>query len=186
MRFDFRGDVPLVDGKPIGSDKPADVNYPETRAAIKGYYASGRSMQWADRVHDAFIRESGLSSIEGLDSMTPSYILWMLDGGQRMDSTRCALLELLEENRRDRTDLAAADNAGQDDAKSSEPVDYPDTRAALIKYKAMLEPRAPYSFEEVHAALLAANEAYCREARVAMPAKLMTGEYITSVISRNQ
>ena len=55
-------------------------------------------------MHDAFLRESAVSSIEGLDSMTPSYILWMLDGGQRMDSTRPALLELLDENRPDPTD----------------------------------------------------------------------------------
>ena len=75
-------------------------DYPDTRHAIDGYYNSGRDPYWTREAREAFLRESGVSRVEGLEYMTMAFILWMLDGGKYMNSKRCALLELLERNKK--------------------------------------------------------------------------------------
>lgn len=77
MIFDFRGEPP-----------PAD--YPDTRAAIAEYEATklpyyGVLEHTAARrkVLEAYARESS-SFVD--ESMTPSYILWLIDGGQQADN----------------------------------------------------------------------------------------------------
>jgi len=75
-------------------------DYSDTRRAIDGYYNSGRDPYWTREVRGAFLRESRVPNIEGLEHMTMSFILWLLDGGKRLNSTRPALLELLERNKK--------------------------------------------------------------------------------------
>ena len=78
MKYDFRGEAPLMDGKPISAAYP---DYPETRAAIAEYYRTGRSHEWLRKTQDAFVRESPIR-LEGIDTMTPSYIRWLINGGK--------------------------------------------------------------------------------------------------------
>jgi hypothetical protein len=52
MKSDFRGDAPLVDGKPLYE------RYPETHAALAHYYGTGRSPEWLRKTQEALVRES--------------------------------------------------------------------------------------------------------------------------------
>ena len=81
MKYDFRGEAPRADGKPLYE------SYPETRAAIAQYYATGRSHEWARKTQDAFVRESP-TAVEGVETMTPSYIRWLINGGKRAEFLR--------------------------------------------------------------------------------------------------
>jgi hypothetical protein len=81
MKYDFRGEVPRVDGKPLVDGKPPHGSYPETRAAIEQYYATGKSPQWRRKTQEAFVRESP-TPVDGIETMTPSYIRWLIDGGK--------------------------------------------------------------------------------------------------------
>jgi hypothetical protein len=77
MKYDFRGEVPRADGKPLYE------SYPETRAAIAEYYGNGRSIEWLRKTQEAFARESSIRA-EEIGTMTPSYIRWLIDGGKSM------------------------------------------------------------------------------------------------------
>jgi len=59
-------------------------DYPETRAAIESYYATKRSPYWRGKVTESFVRESS-APVRGVETMTPSYILWLIDGGKPFD-----------------------------------------------------------------------------------------------------
>jgi hypothetical protein len=59
-------------------------NYPETRAAIAQYYNTGRSPEWRRKTQEAFVRESPMP-VEEIETMTPSYIRWLINGGKQAE-----------------------------------------------------------------------------------------------------